>query len=122
VLGDVIEHLPKDEGVALIDALLIGTRNVLISTPLDFFEQDIAGNHYERHLSHWKRQDFARWTYDYDVAGGAAIVVALAGRGASFPAAKDRRASALVYRLPGLGRRGAIAHVVKQLLTGVPRG
>lgn len=120
VLGDVIEHLTKKDGMALLDQLLDANRTVLVSTPVDFFEQDIAGNEHERHLSHWSRADFAGWTYDYDVAGGAAIVVALAGQGSSYPTRRDRRVSDLVYRVPGLGRRGGVARVLKQLATPAP--
>lgn len=120
VLGDVIEHLPKDDGMALLEQLLVGNGTVVLSTPFDFFEQDIADNDHEQHLSHWTRTDFARWTYDYDVAGGAAIVVALAGAGSPYPGPRDRRISDLVYRVPGLGRRGGVARVLKQAAAAAP--
>lgn len=122
VLGDVIEHLPKEDGMALLQGLLAMNATVVVSTPLDFFEQDIAGNEHERHLSHWTRADFAGWTYDYDVAGGAAVVVALAGADSPYPAPRDRRISDLVYRLPGLRRRGGVARVLKQLAVAAVPG
>lgn len=120
VMGDVIEHLEKDDGFALLRTLLQQNRNVLVSTPLHFFEQECAGNELERHLSHWTRNDFREWTYDYDVAGGAAIVVALAGRGSHSPTVKDRRASDVVYGLPIVRDRGAVARIAKRLVVGLP--
>jgi hypothetical protein len=122
VIGDVIEHFEKEQGVSLLDALLRQNRNVVLTTPLEFFEQHREDNPYEEHRSHWRIDDFARWAFDYDVAGGFQIVVALAGRGATEPQLADARASRIAYGTPLLARRGAAARVVKQLLRSVLRG
>jgi hypothetical protein len=116
VLGDVIEHLGKDEGLALLRTLLARNRNVLVVTPFHYFDQEVEGNPHQRHRSHWTIDDFKPWVFDYDVAGGSAVVVLLAGRGASHPRPRDARASELAYRLPFLRQRGAAARVVKALL------
>ena len=116
VLGDVIEHLAKDRGRALLRTLLAHNRNAIVMTPLHFFEQEVDGNPYETHQSHWTLDDFAEWRCDYDVVGGSALVAALAGRGATYPAAADARASRTTYRLPGMRKRGAAARVLKQAL------
>lgn len=117
IMGDVIEHLEKRDGLALLRNLLAQNRNVLLSTPLQYFTQEIADNEHEHHLSHWKLRDFEDFTYDYDVAGGAAIVVLLAGQGASSPSSKDKRVSRAVYRVPGLKGRGAAARIIKGILS-----
>ena len=120
VLGDVLEHLPKSDGVRLLRTLLAENRNVLIATPFDFFEQELERNPYERHLSHWSQRDFREWTCEYDVAGGTVLVVALAGRGADYPTRADARASRIAYGAPGLRRRGAVARVVKGAVRAFP--
>ena len=119
VIGDAIEHFEKDEGVALLDALLQQNRNVVLTTPVEFFEQRREDNPYEEHRSHWTVNDFGRWVFDYDVAGGFQIVVALAGRGANEPQLADARASRIAYSNPLLARRGAAARVVKQLVRSI---
>ena len=116
VIGDVIEHFEKRQGILLLDRLLRQNRNVVLTTPLEFFEQRREENPYEEHKSHWTLDDFAGWVFDYDVAGGFQIVVALAGRGATEPQLADARASRIAYGIPLLARRGAAARVVKQLL------
>lgn len=113
ILGDVIEHFEKSDGMRLLRALTSQNRNVLLATPYHFFEQT-TDNPFETHRSHWARQDFGEWIYDYDAIGGSAIVVALAGVGATAPTRSDARASALAYR--AFPRHGAAARVVKQVL------
>jgi hypothetical protein len=116
VIGDAIEHFEKDQGLSLLDALLRQNRNVVLTTPLEFFDQHRDDNPYEEHRSHWTIDDFASWTFDYDVAGAFQIVVALAGRGAAEPRRADARASRIAYAIPLLARRGAAARIVKQLM------
>jgi hypothetical protein len=122
MIGDVIEHFEKHDGISLLDALLRQNQNVVLTTPLEFFEQRREENPYEEHRSHWTLDDFARWVFDYDVAGGFQIVVALAGRGATEPQLADTRASRFAYRIPLLARRGAAARVVKQIVRPLLRG
>jgi hypothetical protein len=116
VIADAIEHFEKSQGISLLDALLRQNRNVVLTTPLAFFDQHRDDNPYEDHRSHWTLDDFARWVFDYDVAGGFQIVVALAGRGANQPQPADARASRIAYRIPLLARRGAGARTVKQVV------
>jgi hypothetical protein len=119
VIGDMIEHVEKEQGIALLDALLRQNRNVVLSTPYRFFEQEVPGNPFERHRSHWTIDDFTRWTIDYDIVGGFLIVVALAGKGADRPRSSDARASRIVYRLPFVAHHGAVARVLKGLVRRV---
>jgi SAM-dependent methyltransferase len=116
VLGDVIEHFDKEVGLSLLRSLAARNRNLLVTTPVHFFEQEMPENPFERHRSHWSPADFREWTVDYDVVGGAALVVAIAGRGASYPTRAHDRASRIAHGLPGLARRGAAPRVVKALL------
>ncbi len=59
LLVDVIEHFPHANGVALLQKCLHASRNVLVSTPVDFFPQHAAfENPHETHHSHWPAAQF----------------------------------------------------------------
>jgi hypothetical protein len=59
---DVLEHFSFDDGVELLKACLGIAGNVLVSTPLEWYAQeDLFGNPYEIHKSHWKRKDFKQF-------------------------------------------------------------
>jgi hypothetical protein len=116
LMSDVIEHIEKPAAARLLRGLVERNRNVIVSTPLDYFTQDIADNDHEHHVSHWTRGDFDEFVYDYDVAGGAAMVVTLAGSGATWPTRRDRTSSRLAYGLRPLARHGSAASVLKRAL------
>jgi hypothetical protein len=116
IMSDVIEHLPKSEAIALIKFLLSRNRNVLVSTPVSFFQQDIAENPFERHASHWDASDFEQFVYDLDIAGGAALVVLLAGQGALTPTSWHRKVNRVLDRIPYVKYRGAIRRAIKRPL------
>jgi hypothetical protein len=60
-MGDVIEHLPKDVGLRVIDRLLQKANSrLIIATPNGPYEQGaVLDNEYERHNSFWTVSDFA---------------------------------------------------------------
>jgi hypothetical protein len=113
VMCDVIEHIPKQSALRFLRRLLDANRNVIVATPVEFFGQEIADNPYEQHVSHWGREDFSRFTYDLDVCGGA-LVVLLAGQGASEPSARRCKVNRLVDSVPVLRGRGATRTLVKE--------
>jgi hypothetical protein len=117
IMSDVIEHIEKDQGLRLLHQLVAANRNVLVSTPLDFFEQEVEENPHEDHVSHWTVADFDDLSADIDLAGGAALVVLVAGRGATVPTARRARVSRALQRVPGLARRGAIQRDLKRLVS-----
>jgi SAM-dependent methyltransferase len=57
---DVIEHFEKDEAWRVLEALTRRAHRVLITTPLGFRAQEIAGMPYETHRSGWYPWDFSR--------------------------------------------------------------
>lgn len=59
-LGDVIEHMPKEEGVFLLDQLKLCCKYLVIVTPASFCNsvKSYRGNTSEEHLSLWKVEDF----------------------------------------------------------------
>jgi hypothetical protein len=117
ILGDVIEHFTKADGLRLLRTLLEQNRNVIVVTPMDFFEQNAEENAHEQHLSLWSQDDFAEWPHDYEVVGGSIIVALLAGKGATYPTMTTARVSRAVYRLPGMSRRGASARLLKDAVS-----
>lgn len=59
VMSDVIEHMDRDDALALIDRI---AGHVVISTPVEFSQNPEAdeGWESERHRSHWAAKDFPR--------------------------------------------------------------
>jgi SAM-dependent methyltransferase len=60
VASHLIEHLPRDDGPALLAKMeQLATRLVYVETPLGFLEQPAhSGNPFQRHLSGWFPLDF----------------------------------------------------------------
>jgi len=58
LMADVIEHLQKDDGDRLLRFFLASGANILVSTPLSFFQQELYGSDSEHHVSYWSRKDF----------------------------------------------------------------
>lgn len=55
---DILEHFEKAEGQAFLEECRRVCRGAaLISTPKDFFHQDVEANPLENHRSHWTEQD-----------------------------------------------------------------
>jgi hypothetical protein len=66
LLGGVIEHLPKDKGMAFLDSLLSQCTYAILSTPYGHMTQEAAyGNEAERHLSGWSKRDFRKYHMVY---------------------------------------------------------
>jgi hypothetical protein len=60
-MGDVIEHIPKEQGLELIRKLKIKCKNLIIVTPINVSNQgDVYGNVNETHVSEWKPIEFGK--------------------------------------------------------------
>lgn len=56
---EVLEHLGKEEGYELLKELeRISRDKVIVSTPLNWPQENIYGNPYERHRSEWAPSEF----------------------------------------------------------------
>lgn len=109
ILGDVIEHFQKSVGERLLAELVAANKNVLIATPVEFFEQEIAGNPFERHLSLWGPRDFLKYPADIDRIGGSWVAL-LGGREHVHPLAASQTASRVaMHFLPILRRDTAFS-------------
>lgn len=59
ILGDVIEHMPRNDGFKIIDILKKKCRWMIIQTPLGFMLQPpVFDNMYEEHVSSYNVSDF----------------------------------------------------------------
>lgn len=72
-LLDVLEHLPKYDGLSVLNhAIRIAREQVVIFTPLGFFRQDeeeidgwgMHGGHWQAHLSGWVPEELAALGFD----------------------------------------------------------
>ncbi len=64
IFGDILEHLPKQSGVELLDrAYRKANKGVLINIPLGegWLRKGTDENEYEAHVSVWELEDFARY-------------------------------------------------------------
>jgi SAM-dependent methyltransferase len=65
VACEVLEHLHKDDGYGLIAELeRITEMAIILSTPLNWPQEEIWGNPYETHVTEWSITDFARQGYE----------------------------------------------------------
>lgn len=63
ILGDVIEHFSKEQGLELLKKLLNHADDIVISTPHGFRQHPAIGkNTHEEHKSGWKIEDFEQFT------------------------------------------------------------
>lgn len=54
ILGDVLEHMSKDEALALIEKVKAKAKHVFVSIPIiEYHQGAIYGNPYEEHVYHW---------------------------------------------------------------------
>lgn len=74
---DVIEHMSKPDGHALLASILGDGAAVLVSTPKVFIEQHDPRNPYEEHLSLWDWSDFDGYTIIKDLSTIDAIIYIL---------------------------------------------
>jgi hypothetical protein len=82
-LLDVIEHMERLEGEAVIRAALeLKPKQIIVATPNGFYPQEgdawgLGGEYWQRHRSGWTPADFPGWTisfYDNGANGGFVAV------------------------------------------------
>lgn len=89
---DVIEHLTRRDGLAMIEKMKrLATQQVIVFTPLGFHEQSggdacdawgMQGQQWQKHRSGWTPEDFPGWLHlvDEHFAPGHAAFVAIWNR------------------------------------------
>jgi SAM-dependent methyltransferase len=62
---EVIEHLPTSVGYELLNRIEEITRQtIIVTTPLNFPQDEMYGNPYEKHISEWPVAVFAKLGYE----------------------------------------------------------
>jgi len=70
----VLEHLKKDDGLALLEKMKKIGKNVLVIVPKGFRPQESPdGNPYQEHLSAWRRNDLLKAGFDVTEAWALTI-------------------------------------------------
>lgn len=65
ILGDVLEHLRKSDGLDLIDFLYYRVKYMLLVIPIDYVQGAWGGHPHEAHISTWYPEDFDRYKAFY---------------------------------------------------------
>ncbi|MBS7270672.1 MAG: class I SAM-dependent methyltransferase [Candidatus Freyarchaeota archaeon] len=61
---ELLEHLPKSDGHRLLEELdRISTKQIIVSYPLNWPQEEIYGNPYEKHISEWLPNELAKYNY-----------------------------------------------------------
>lgn len=58
MIGDIIEHLKKSDGVDLLNFLIYRTKWIIIEFPYHYLQNAVEGYYSEAHISVWGKQDF----------------------------------------------------------------
>jgi 2-polyprenyl-3-methyl-5-hydroxy-6-metoxy-1,4-benzoquinol methylase len=58
ILGDVLEHLPKSQGIDLVHFLIYRCKTMIIIYPIGRIQNEYKGSKYEAHVSVWGLNDF----------------------------------------------------------------
>jgi hypothetical protein len=58
LMADVIEHLKKEDAIRIVRHFVQAGSSAIISTPKEFFQQELFESADEHHLSHWTADDF----------------------------------------------------------------
>lgn len=62
-LGDVLEHLPKSDGIDLLEFLIYRSRLIWVQVPRRYLQGSVEGNPHEAHVSIWSERDFAPYEH-----------------------------------------------------------
>jgi len=76
ILGDVIEHIEKEEGLRLVSRLLRKCKWMIIQTPHGFMKQGtVFGNPNEEHISSWYPEDFNEYYPQIEINNNIFVVL-----------------------------------------------
>lgn len=58
MIGDIIEHLKKSDGIDLLNFLIYRCRWIILEFPYRYLQNSVDGYHSEAHISVWAKDDF----------------------------------------------------------------
>ena len=68
VFGDVIEHLPKSQGIDALHFFVYRCKRIVIVYPTKYIQYDTHGKAHESHRSVWAPADFDHFTCEHTTA------------------------------------------------------
>ena len=57
MIGDIIEHLKKSDGIDLLNFLIYRCRWIILEFPYRYLQNSVDGYHSEAHISVWTKDD-----------------------------------------------------------------
>jgi 2-polyprenyl-3-methyl-5-hydroxy-6-metoxy-1,4-benzoquinol methylase len=75
---DVIEHLQKPDALRILQHFLRDSATLIVSSPREFFQQELYASEDEHHVSHWTPSDFkglAKTLFWQNVGAGRVYVL-----------------------------------------------
>lgn len=63
ILGDILEHLPKSQGVDLVNFLIYRCKMMIVIYPIERIQNDWKGYQYEAHIAVWGEDDWKLFDY-----------------------------------------------------------
>ncbi len=63
ILGDILEHMPKSQGVDLVNFLVYRCKIMVIIYPIARIQNDWEGYQHESHISIWGEDDWGNFDY-----------------------------------------------------------
>ncbi len=69
IMGDVIEHLTKSDGVNLIHFLIYRCKKIIITFPEKYIQYEVGAKKSESHRSVWGTEDFRRFNFKHKRIG-----------------------------------------------------
>ena len=68
ILGDVVEHLPKDSAMTFVASVVAKYPHVIVSIPVGYYPQGtVFGNKLEMHLSEWTVKELDDMYKDFPI-------------------------------------------------------
>jgi len=59
MIGDIIEHLKKSDGIDLLNFLIYRCRWIIVEFPYRYLQNSVDGYQSEAHISAWTKDDFS---------------------------------------------------------------
>jgi len=124
LLGDVIEHIPFEQGRRLLDTLAERTgKAIIVVTPRgDMAQEGVFGNPREEHVSNWTAPDFRRWPNARVRTVSRRTLVALIPTGATDARLVNPFRGRFVGRLRSLASRVLARLIGRRRLARLARG
>jgi hypothetical protein len=78
IMGDVIEHMKKSEGIDFIEWMIYRCKYLIIVTPQNYMQIGHKGK-YDAHISNWQKRDFEPYQIEWYEEINQTIMVVIEG-------------------------------------------